>query len=102
MRKLNHILLQARREHDPMIEHEASCFQKSLQCYSNNIIIIDVIRDHVKKSDFSTCDTVIIGGSGDFSIAKGGDWMNKVLDVMNYLSATQSQVTLESLHSPQF
>tara|TARA_B100000945_G_C20427100_1_gene621196 strand:- start:6791 stop:7522 length:732 start_codon:yes stop_codon:yes gene_type:complete len=85
MRNLKYILLQARKEKDPMIKHEAKCFQKSLNCHNENLHTIDLIRDQVTKSFFLNYDAVIIGGSGDFSIAKGGPWMNKVLDIMNYL-----------------
>lgn len=85
MKNLKYILLQARKEKDPMIKHEAKCFQKSLNCHNENLHTIDLIRDKVTKSFFLNYDAVIIGGSGDFSIAKGGPWMNKVLDIMNYL-----------------
>lgn len=85
MKNLKYILLQARKEKDPMIKHEAKCFQKSLNCHNENLHTIDIIRDKVTKSFFLNYDAVIIGGSGDFSIAKGGPWMNKVLDIMNYL-----------------
>ncbi len=95
MKQLKYILLQARKEYDPMIKHEAKCFQKTLRCDKKSIKIIDLIRGPIKKTDFLKSDAVMIGGSGDFSIAKGGEWMEKVLDVMNYLYE-QSKITFAS------
>mgnify|MGYP006117012071 CR=1 FL=1 len=95
MKEYKYLLLQARKEHDPMIKHEANCFQRSLQCNRKNIKIIDVIRDQINNAEFKKFDAVIIGGSGDFSIAKGGTWMSRVLDTMNYLYET-SKITFAS------
>tara|TARA_Y100001968_G_C19433926_1_gene758570 strand:- start:2096 stop:2824 length:729 start_codon:yes stop_codon:yes gene_type:complete len=95
MKKLKYLLLQARKDHDPMIKHEQKCFQKSLNCLSSNMTSIDLIRDKIQKENFQKFDAIIIGGSGDFSIAKGGVWLNKVLDTMNYLYE-HSKVTFAS------
>tara|TARA_B100000700_G_C14912626_1_gene793047 strand:+ start:528 stop:1253 length:726 start_codon:yes stop_codon:yes gene_type:complete len=95
MKNLNYLLLQARKKNDPMIINEQECFQKSLNCLSHNITSVDLIRDKIYEKDFQKFDAVIIGGSGDFSIAKGGPWLNKVLDVMHYLYEN-SKVTFAS------
>ena len=68
-----------------MITHEQMCFARSLKCDITNIKCLDIIRENISKKELTKIDVVIIGGSGDFSIAKGGEWMPKVLDFMNYL-----------------
>jgi len=95
MKNLDYLLLQARKHNDPMIKHEQVCFQKSLNCSPSNIKSIDIIREKISEKDFQKVNAVIIGGSGDFSIAKGGEWINKVLDIMNYLYEN-SKITFAS------
>ena len=62
-----------------------ACFINKLQCNKRNIKNIDVIRDNINKKLIAKYDVVLIGGSGDFSIAKGGEWMGKVMDIMSHL-----------------
>ncbi|MBF25256.1 MAG: aminotransferase [Flavobacteriales bacterium] len=95
MKELKYLLLQARKAGDPMIKQELNCFQKALKCSEKNINSIDLIRDEVSLSSFEKVDAVIIGGSGDYSIAHGGSWMNRVLDIMNYLY-NNSKITFAS------
>jgi GMP synthase (glutamine-hydrolysing) len=85
MQKINYLLIQARQEKDPMRQHEQMCFARSLKCDIINIKCVDIIRENISKKELKKIDVVIVGGSGDFSIAKGGEWMPKVLDFMNYL-----------------
>jgi len=85
MKKSKYLLIQARKKNDPMQKHEKKCFARALKCNTANIKSLDIIRDHVVEHHVKKADAVIIGGSGDFSIAKGGRWMTKVLDFMNYL-----------------
>ena len=95
MKKIKYLLLQARKENDPMIQNELDCFINKLQCDKRNIKNIDVIRDNINKQLIAKYDVVLIGGSGDFSIAKGGEWMSKVMDIMSHLYEV-SKVTFAS------
>ena len=95
MKNIQYLLLQARKEQDPMIENEKKCFLRTLGCEKKNIKTKDIIRDTISEEDFKRADAVIIGGSGDFSIVKGGEWINKALDIMNYLYEN-SKVTFAS------
>ena len=95
MRSLQYLLIQARKENDPIILHEKLCFARALKCNPNNIQTKDIIREQIHETDIVDADAVIIGGSGDFSIAKGGWWLNKVLDFMNLLY-TNSKITFAS------
>ena len=83
MKQKKILLLQARKEHDPMILHEKLCFSKQLK--NTAIDTLDVIRDQIYLADLQKYDGFIIGGSGDFSVARGGPWLSKVLDLMEYL-----------------
>jgi len=95
MKNTKYLLLQARKYKDPMIKHEIKCFSKVLKCDKNNIQTLDLIREEIDEESIKKVDVVIIGGSGDFSIAEGGPWMQKVLDVMNYLYEN-SKITFAS------
>ena len=39
----------------------------------------------MKYSDIKKNDFIIIGGSGDYSIAKGGPFMKQTMDIMKFL-----------------
>jgi len=85
MKKLNILLLQARKKNDLMIENELNCFTKTLKIEKKQFTIKDLTRDKIKKSEIKSHDLVLIGGSGDYSIAKGGLFMQQTIDVMQYL-----------------
>jgi len=95
MKSIKYLLIQARKANDPMIIHEKLCFARALKCEINNIQTKDIIRENINEKDIINTDAVIIGGSGDFSIAKGGSWLNKVLNFMNFLY-NNSKVTFAS------
>ena len=85
MKKLKILLLQARKENDLMIENELNCFSESLKIKKNQFTIKDLTRDKIQKSEIKNHDLVLIGGSGDYSIAKGGLFMKQTIDIMQYL-----------------
>ena len=95
MKKINYLLIQARKKNDPMQKHEKTCFARTLKCNISDIKCMDIIRDDIGVKHMGKADVVIIGGSGDFSIAKGGGWMTKVLECMNYLYEN-SKITFAS------
>jgi len=85
MNKINILLLQARKENDLMIENELNCFSKSLDIEKSQFTIKDLTRDKIQKSEIKKHDLILIGGSGDYSIAKGGFFMKQTTDIMQYL-----------------
>ena len=95
MKNYKYLLIQARTESDPMAKHEQFCFSRTLQCHTDQIKCIDIIREVLHKDDVDKCDAVLIGGSGDYSIAQGGSWMKKVLSFMRFLYR-DSKVTFAS------
>ena len=85
MKKLKILLLQARRQNDPIIINELNCFSRSLNIEKKQFTIKDLTRDNIKYSDIKKHDFIIIGGSGDYSIAKGGFFMNQTMDIMKFI-----------------
>ena len=93
--KKKYLLLQARKDDDPMIQHEIECFKRSLNCTENDIHSLDIIRENINMNLLKEFNVFIIGGSGDYSIAHGGEWMKKVMHTMNYLYEN-SKITFAS------
>ena len=85
MKKLKILLLQARKQNDPIIINELNCFSRSLNIEKKQFTIKDLTRDNIKYSDIKKHDFIIIGGSGDYSIAKGGFFMNQTMDIMKFI-----------------
>ena len=49
MKKINILLLQARKKNDLMIENELNCFSKSLEIEKSQFMIKDLTRDKVRN-----------------------------------------------------
>ncbi len=73
--QLTYLLLQVRNPEDPIREHEIDCFAKALGCPVSNIRAHDLITRHPEPQQIDQVDAVLIGGSGDFSVARGGPWL---------------------------
>ncbi len=83
--KLNFLLIQARKLHDPMIKNELECFKRIINLRSKNIETLDITREIITPKIIKKFDIVLIGGSGDYSIASGGVFMKKTLNLMQFL-----------------
>lgn len=69
------LLVQVRNADDPMKTQEVECFRSAMQCQSDQIEIFDLTSGkHFSESQLRRCDLVVIGGSGDYSVAEGGSW----------------------------
>jgi GMP synthase (glutamine-hydrolysing) len=79
------LLLQARNADDPMLTQEVSCFAKALQCGESQIDTFDLISGCPSIDHFRPYDIVLLGGSGDYSVAEGGDWLPPALEAMREL-----------------
>ena len=77
---LRYLLLQARVPGDPMREHEVDCFSRVLECDPENIQTHDLIAGRPSAEQVQAVDAVVIGGSGDFSVAEGGPWLPEALE----------------------
>ncbi len=84
---LTYLLLQARDSGDPMQEHEVDCFARVLQCSPRQVRVFDLLNGSPTSTDLDSGDIVLLGGSGDYSIAQGGPWLEPTLETMRQLHA---------------
>ena len=79
------LLLQVRNPDDAMREQEVSCFARALDCKSDQIRVFDLLSGVPSVAQLDEVDVVLLGGSGDYSVAQGGEWLPPALDAMREL-----------------
>ncbi len=79
------LLLQVRNLDDPMREQEVGCFATALGCPADSIDTHDLLSGPPPRHRLSAYAAVLLGGSGDYSVAAGGEWLEPVLDAMRQL-----------------
>jgi GMP synthase (glutamine-hydrolysing) len=88
---LRYLLLQVRNADDPMRSQEVDCFARALQCDRGRIEVIDLMGRECASAAgtqrVQRADVVLLGGSGDYSVSEGGEWLEPALDVMRGLHA---------------
>jgi GMP synthase (glutamine-hydrolysing) len=84
-RRLRYLLLQVREPDDPMSDHEIGCFARSFRCEGNCIEVFDLLSGVPTVEQLDEVDVVLLGGSGDHSVARGGDWLPDALEAMREL-----------------
>lgn len=82
----SYLLLQVRRADDPMRRQETRCFADALDCDVQAIDVFDLLSGCPSVSELAPYDAVLIGGSGDYSVARGGPWLAPALDAMRELA----------------
>ncbi len=83
--QLRYLLLQVRDADDPMRTQEVRCFANALPCRQDQISVFDLLRGVPTRADLDAVDMVLLGGSGDYSVAEGGSWLPAALDAMREL-----------------
>ncbi|MDG2282543.1 MAG: type 1 glutamine amidotransferase [Longimicrobiales bacterium] len=76
------LLLQVRNPGDPMSGHEIECFERCFDLASGQVEIFDLLSGAPSASQIDAVDVVLLGGSGDYSVARGGPWLGAALDAM--------------------
>ena len=84
----NFLLLQVRNLDDPMREHEIQCFSRSFRCDEDRIRVFDLLSGVPSARELGEADVVLLGGSGNYSVAKGGPWLPAALETMCQLHET--------------
>jgi GMP synthase (glutamine-hydrolysing) len=79
------LLLQARNPGDPMRSQEVRCFARALQCRIDQVQTYDLLAGVPSRRDLEGADIVLLGGSGDYSVAEGGPWLPRALAAMQEL-----------------
>ena len=82
---LRFLLLQVRNANDAMKSQEVGCFASALDCDVDAIVTSDLLAQRPTPAQLASCDVVLLGGSGDYSVATGGEWLESALDVMRSL-----------------
>jgi GMP synthase (glutamine-hydrolysing) len=82
MASLRYLLLQTRNASDPMRAQEVRCFTKMLGCEISAIDVADLLGAPVSAHKLQRADMLLLGGSGHYSAAGEGEWLERVLDLM--------------------
>lgn len=83
--KLRYLLLQVRNSDDPMRSQEVGCFARTLHCSTDQISVYDLLGGVPTKGQLDEVDVVLLGGSGDYSVAEGGPWLHRAMETMQEL-----------------
>jgi len=87
MEHLRYLLLQVRNPGDRMREQEVDCFARALHCLREQIRVQDLLAGVPTRQQLDEVDIVFLGGSGDYSVAEGGEWLSAALAAMRELHA---------------
>ncbi len=68
-----------------MRDQEIDCFARALNCRADQIRVFDLLSGVPTVAQLDQVDVVLLGGSGDYSVAEGGDWMPPALEAMREL-----------------
>ena len=79
MARLRYLLLQVRRDDDPMRDQEVRCFARWLGCEPRDIDVADLLVGTPGRDAVDAADALLFGGSGDYSAADDNDWIDRTL-----------------------
>lgn len=85
MSELRYILLQVRNSDDAMRAQEIGCFSRALACDASAIDTFDLLAAAPTRHQLDQVDMVLLGGSGHYSVASEGQWLEWALDAMREL-----------------
>lgn len=80
--RLQCLLLQVRNADDPMRDQEVGCFARALRIGPQQIAVCDVLAGVPGRNEMDRADLVLLGGSGHYSAAGGGAWLERLLDCL--------------------
>jgi GMP synthase (glutamine-hydrolysing) len=76
------LLLQTRNSGDPMAAQEVRCFARMLDCSISSIDVFDLLSAAPTLERLERADMLLLGGSGHYSAAGEGAWLERALDAM--------------------
>lgn len=68
--------------------HEIASFSRAFRCDPARIEVFDLLSGVPSPRRLGTVDVVLLGGSGDYSVAEGGAWLPAALEAMQELHET--------------
>ncbi len=84
---VRYLLLQVRDRGDPMRGHEVRCFVRALQCEPARLHVVDLLATAPESRQLARFDVVLLGGSGRYSAAGAGVWLDRALDALREIHA---------------
>ena len=73
------LLLQIRDADDPMRTQETACFARALSCDPGSILTFDLLSAAPSDDLLRSVDAALVGGSGNYSAAGEGQWLQRAL-----------------------
>lgn len=64
---------------------EVRCFADRLECSTSAIQVFDLLRAAPSIGQIDQADVVLLGGSGHYSAAGEGEWLERALEIMRRL-----------------
>ena len=83
--RIRYLLLQIRDATDPMRNQEIECFSRTLPCEVGQIEVHDLLTGEPSQATLDAATIVLLGGSGDYSAAGEGAWLERALDALRRL-----------------
>lgn len=83
------LLLQVRDADDPMGPHETASFRRILADLPVRISVFDLLDRPLRHRDLDGIDLVLMGGSGKYSAADSGPWLDMALDSLRLVHASR-------------
>jgi GMP synthase (glutamine-hydrolysing) len=82
MARLRYLLLQTRNADDGMRAQEVRCFARALDCDVTAIDVFDLLAAAPTAERLKAADVILLGGSGHYSAAGEGPWLERAVDAM--------------------
>lgn len=86
---IRYLLLQIRNDDDPMRGQEIECFARALACRMDQITTFDLLAGEPSRAQLDRSDIILLGGSGHYSVASEGAWLDRALETMRHLHDTR-------------
>ncbi len=80
-----YLLLQTRNSNDAIRVQEVRCFAQQLGCRTSAIEVVDFLIRGPTPSELKRADVVLLGGSGHYSAAGEGEWLERAFDALRTL-----------------
>lgn len=82
LKQLDYLLLQVRRQDDPVRDQEIACFARTLQADVSQFRICDLLTRAPTVKEIKRVDVLLLGGSGHYSAIGKEKWLQRALGVL--------------------
>jgi GMP synthase (glutamine-hydrolysing) len=79
---VRYLLMQVRNPDDPMRDHEVQSFARVLETSTECIRTFDLLTEDLTDEHFERTDMFLFGGSGHYSAAGEGAWLDRALETI--------------------